>query len=239
MRTNARRSGGRRARLSRERVLLAALDVADERGIESLTMREVGERLGAEAMSLYRHVRNKEDILDGIVDLVFAEIELPPSEVDWKTAMRRRAISARQVLARHPWATALMESRTRPGPANMRHHDAVLGSLRAAGFSSLTATRAFNIVNSYVYGFALQEASLPVATPDQLQEVAAGIISRMPADEYPNLRLVGIELMAAGFDYGQEFEAGLDLILDGLEGVRLTGIEKPIAVPSRSASQTS
>jgi hypothetical protein len=162
-------------------------------------------------------VRDKEDILDGIVDLVFGEIELPAVNGDWKVAMRRRAISARQVLARHSWAIGLMESRIQPGLANLRHHDGVLASLLAAGFSSLTATRAFNIINSYVYGFGLQEASLPVGTPEQLAEVGDAIIRQMPADEYPHLRRVGIDLMQAGFDYRGEFEVGLDLILDALD----------------------
>ena len=119
-----------RAPLSRERVLRAALVLADEGGIESLTMRRLGQELQVEAMSLYNHIANKDDILDGIVDLVFSEIAVPSDEADWKTAMRQRAISARDVLLRHPWATSLMQSRTKPGPATLRHHDSVIGSLR-------------------------------------------------------------------------------------------------------------
>src|SRR6187402_3712337 len=142
----ANRKPGRPARLSREAVLRAALEVADEGGLEALTMQRVGEAVGAEAMSLYRHVRNKEDLLDGVVDLVFAEIELPPAGVDWRTAMRERAVSARDVLRRHQWAIGLMESRSQPGPANMRHHDAVLGLLLAAGFTSAAATHAYNLL---------------------------------------------------------------------------------------------
>ena len=126
------RRPGRPARLSRESVLRAAVEVADEGGIEALTMQRVGEAVGAEAMSLYRHVRNKEDLIDGAVDLVFAEIELPPTDTDWRSAMRIRAVSVREVLRRHPWAVGLMESRAMPGPANMRHHDAVLGVLLGA-----------------------------------------------------------------------------------------------------------
>jgi AcrR family transcriptional regulator len=212
----ARRRGGRRARLSRDLVLRAALEVADERGLESMTMHAIGQRLGVEAMSLYRHVRNKGDILDGIADLVYAEIDLPDDEADWRAAMRRRAGRTRDVLARHPWAVDLMESRSTPGPANLRHHDTVLGIFLQAGFSSAMATHAYNLLDSYIYGFALQARSLPVATPEALAEVGQVLIGQLPAD-YPNLKAVGTDLMAAGFDYGAEFEFGLDLILGALD----------------------
>ena len=148
--------------LSRERVLRAAVAFADEHGIASLSMRKLGEVLGVEAMSLYNHVANKDQLLDGMVDLVFAEIDLPEGGADWKTAMRERAESARQALRRHPWAIALMSTRTSPGPATLRHHDAVIGSLRAAGFSIQLAAHAFSALDSYIYGFALQEATLPL-----------------------------------------------------------------------------
>lgn len=217
--TEATRRPGRPARLNRVQVLDAAVALAAEQGMERLTMRSVAHRLGAEAMSLYRHVRNKEDLIDGMVDLVFAEIDIP-SGIDWKAAMRGRAVSAREALARHPWAIGLMESRVSPGPANLRHHDAVLRVLLGAGFSSATATRIYNIVDSYVYGFALQERSLPVATPEELAEVGDVILRQMPAAEYPHLARVGRDLMEARFDYRAEFEVGLDLILDALE-VRL------------------
>jgi AcrR family transcriptional regulator len=219
MERRARRSPGRQARLSREQVLRAAVVLADEGGVESLTMRKIGEQLGVEAMSLYRHVRNKEDILDGMVDLVFSEIELPASGAEWRAAMRQRAISARAALARHPWAIRLMEARTRPGPANLRHHDAVLGSLRAAGFSSRMATRAYNVLDSYLYGFALQEMSLPFEAPEELSAAAETLLRQIPGDEYPHLRDVATEFAASGFVYADEFVFGLDLILDGLEGV--------------------
>ena len=211
-----RRRGGRPARLSRDLVLRAAMSLADEGGLQVMTMHRVGQHLGVVAMSLYRHVRNKEDILDGIADLVYAEIELPDDEGDWRTAMRRRAISTRDVLAHHPWAVDLMESRSTPGPANLRHHDVVLGILRGAGFSSAMATHAYNLLDSYIYGFALQARSLPVATPEALAEVGEVLIGQLPGDEYPHLKAVGIDLMAAGFDYAAEFEFGLDLILDAL-----------------------
>ncbi len=223
--TKAHRGAGRRARLSREEVLRAAMVLADEGGVESLTMRKIGQRLGAEAMSLYRHVRDKEDILDGMVDLVFGEIELPAQGADWKTALRRRALSTREALVRHRWAIGLMESRSRPGPANLRGHDAVLGTLGATGFSILMATRAFNVLDSYVYGFVLQETSLPFGTPEEMSEVEKQMLRPLPTDEYPHLKAVAAELTASAFAYADEFEFGLDLVLDGLERIAPEGSE--------------
>jgi AcrR family transcriptional regulator len=211
------RKGGRRARLSRELVLRAALEIADEGGLEALTMQRIGQRLGVEAMSLYRHVRNKEDILDGIVDLVFGEIELPADDVDWLTALRMRAVSTREVLARHHWAVGRMESRVQPGPANLHHHDTVLGILFGAGFSSAEATHAYSLLDAYIYGFVLQEGNVRVNTPDALREVTSDVIERMAGDEYPHMQRVGRELMIAGFEFGSEFEFGLDLILAAIE----------------------
>ena len=216
--TTATRRPGRPARLSREAVVAAAVELADEQGLDAVSMRAVATRVGAEAMSLYRHVENKEDLLDGIVDVVYAEIDLPDAAAGWKGAMRDRAISTRQALLRHPWAIALMESRLRPGPANMRLHDAVTGLLLDAGMSSLLATRAYNLVDSYVYGFVIQEVTLPVATGEALAEVGPEFIARIPA-EFPNLARVGADLVAAGFDYGSEFEVELDLVLDAIEGM--------------------
>jgi AcrR family transcriptional regulator len=207
------RRGGRRARLNRGLVLQAAIGLADEGGLEAMTMQRVGQRLGVEAMSLYRHVRNKEDLVDGIIDLVVSEIEVPSDAADWRIAMRQRANSTRDVLARHPWAVGLMESQRQPGPANLQHRDAVLGILREAGLSSARATHAFNLLDSYVYGFALQERNLPVATPEEMEEG----VGQLAADEYPNLKAVGADLLASGWDYGTEFAFGLDLILDALE----------------------
>jgi AcrR family transcriptional regulator len=207
-----------RPRLTRERVLTAAVAFADERGIESLTMRKLGEALGVEAMSLYNHVANKDQLLDGMVDIVFSEVGLPSGDVDWKTAMRRRAVSARQVLSHHRWAIGLMESRTSPGPATLRHHDAVIGCLRGAGFSVAMAAHAFSLLDSYVYGFALQEATLPFDTAEQTAELAEMILSSLQPDEYPHLTELAVEhVLKPGYDYGNEFEFGLDLILDGLE----------------------
>lgn len=207
-----------RTSLSRERVLQAAVRVADERGVGSVTMRKVAEHLGVEAMSLYHHVANKDEILDGIVDLVFAEIELPDGGADWRTAMRRRAASAREVLGRHPWALGLMESRRNPGPATLRHHDAVIGSLRAAGFSIAMAAHAFSAVDSYVYGFVLQESNLPFRTPEELEEVAETMSRHMPAGAYPHLaEMMAEHALRPGYAYAEEFAFGLDLILDGLQ----------------------
>jgi AcrR family transcriptional regulator len=209
--------------LSRDRVLRAAVAFADERGIGSLSMRKLGEALGVEAMSLYNHVANKDELLDGMVDLVFSEIDLPSGTADWKTAMRDRAESARHALSRHPWAIALMQSRTSPGPATLRHHDAVIGSLREAGFSIELAAHAFSGIDSYVYGFALQEASLPFNTAEEATEVAETIMNRFPADEYPHLTELAVEhVLRPGYEYADEFEFGLDLILDGLERARDT-----------------
>ncbi len=205
-----------RPRLNRDRVVVAAIEMADESGLEALTMRALAERLAVKAMSLYNHVANKDDLLDGMVDVVYGEIDLP-TRPDWKVAMRVRAISARQVLARHPWAIPLMESRTSPGPANLRHHDTVLGVLRDAGFSIQSATFAYSVLDSYIYGFALQEASLPFGTPDELGALSDAIVRLMPADEYPHMREAAIELPASGFNYAEQFDAGLGLILDGLE----------------------
>ena len=207
-----------RTPLSRERVLRAAVAFADEHGIASLSMRKLGEALGVEAMSLYNHVANKSDLLDGMVDVVFGEIELPPGQSDWKTAMRQRAISAREVLSRHRWAIGLMESRTSPGPATLRHHDAVIGCLRAAGFSIAMAAHAFSVLDSYIYGFALQEANLPFDTGEETAELAQEILAQFPAGEYPHLTELTVEhVLQPGYDYGDEYEFGLDLILDGLE----------------------
>ena len=210
-----------RARLSRDRVLGAAVALADAGGIESLTMRKLGVELGVEAMSLYRYVANKSDLLDGMIDIVFGGIDLPNGDTDWRTAMRRRAISVRAVLSHHRWATGLMESRTTPGPANLRHHDAVLGTLRAAGFSIALAAHAYSALDSYIYGFVLQEPSLPFQTAEETAQVTQAIMAQFASGQYPHLTEIAVEhVLQPGYDYGNEFEFGLDLILDGLERAR-------------------
>ena len=206
-----------RTPLTRERVLRAAMDLADAEGLGALTMRALAERLGVKPMALYHHVANKEEILDGIVDVVFAEIELPTADGDWREAMRRRAASARDVLGRHPWAIALMESRTSPGPATLRHHDTVLGIFRGAGFSIALTAHAYALLDSYVYGFALQEAMLPIHGSDSAPEVAESIMERFATGEYPHMVELATEhVMRPGYDFGDEFGFGLELILDGL-----------------------
>jgi AcrR family transcriptional regulator len=218
MTTRPQPSAEPRAPLSRQRVLRAAVALADRGGVGSLSMRKLAQELGVEAMSLYHHVASKDDILDGIVDVVFGEIELPSGEAGWKAAMRRRAISAREALRRHPWATALMESRSTPGPANVRHHDAVLGVLRNAGFPVELAAHAYSLLDAYIYGFALQETSLPFSTPEETAEVAQSIMAEFPADEYPHLAEIATEhVLKPGYDYGNEYAFGLELILDGLD----------------------
>jgi AcrR family transcriptional regulator len=211
-----------RAPLSRERVMRAAIALADASGIEALSMRKLGQELGVEAMSLYNHVANKDDILDGIVDLVFGEIALPSGEGDWKPAMRKRAISAHEALLRHPWAPSLMQSRTRPGPATLRHHDSVLGSLRTAGFSLVMAAHAVSVIDGYVYGFALQQINIPLQSREQVAVVGESILRQMAGD-YPHLaEMITKHAMKPGYDYSKEFEFGLDLILEGLERLRDT-----------------
>jgi AcrR family transcriptional regulator len=217
MPTPARPRRRRRGTLSRERVLRAALVLADEGGLESLTMHAIGRRLGVQAMSLYRHVENKEDLLDGLVDLVVSEVELPTSSADWKAAMRQRAISARRVFARHPWAIGLVESQRRPRAVTLRHHEWVLGVLLEAGFSVTMAAHAYNLLDSYIYGFTLQEVSLTHGSPEEHAEVGLATLQQVPPDEYPHLARVAREFIEAGTEYGAGFEFGLDLILDGVE----------------------
>jgi AcrR family transcriptional regulator len=203
--------------MNREQVLRAAVALADEAGIEALSMRRLGQALGVEAMSLYNHVPGKEALLDGMVDAVFAEIELPAGQ-DWKKALRQRAVSMRAALARHRWAIGLMESRTTPGAVTLRQHDAVIGCLLAAGFSMELTAHAFAAVDSYVYGFALQEKGLPFDTPEQTADMAQAMLAHFPVDEFPHLAAFTREhVMAPGYDFGDEFEFGLDLILDGLQ----------------------
>ena len=207
--------------LSRERVLTTALKLADQGGLESLSMRKLGHELGVEAMAVYYHLANKDEVLDGIVDLVFGEIDLPVAGADWKTAMRQRAISLRDVLARHRWAIGMMESRRNPGPANLGHHDAVIGNLRAAGFDMEMVAHAYSLLDAYIYGFALTKMNLPFESGDDVAELAQDMLEPFPPGEYPNLAdFITEHAMKPGYDFGDEFEYGLDVILDGLERLR-------------------
>ncbi|HET6985161.1 MAG TPA: TetR/AcrR family transcriptional regulator [Kribbella sp.] len=206
-----------RQRLSRERVLNAAVGVADAGGLGALTIRSLAEELGAKPMSVYYHVAGKEAILDGIVDVVFSEIDLPSAGGDWRSELRRRAASARQVLRRHRWAIGLMESRTTPGPATLRHHDAVIATLRAAGFSLEMTAHAYALIDSYTYGFALQEAGLPFEGPDTVAPVADAIMEQFAAGDYPHLvEMATGYYFKTSYDFADEFDFGLDLILDAL-----------------------
>lgn len=206
-----------RTRLSRERVLEAAMAIADGQGLPGLTMRSLARELGVQPMSLYHHVANKEEILDGLVDVVFTQIHFPADDLDWRRAMRERADSARSVLRRHPWAIGLVESRTSPGLATLQHHDAVIGNLRRAGFSVPMAAHAFALLDSYTYGFALQEANLPF-DGDNVADVASAFVEQIPSDLFPHLAEMAAEhVMQPGYDFGDEFGFGLELILDGLE----------------------
>ncbi|MBJ8338833.1 TetR/AcrR family transcriptional regulator [Antrihabitans sp. YC3-6] len=212
-----------RTRLTRDDVLRTATALADAAGLDSLTMRKLGTELGVEAMSLYHHVANKDDLLDGMIDRVYSEIELPTAEDDWRSAMRRRAVSTREVLGRHPWATALLDSRSTPGPATLRYHDATLGKLRGEGFSIPLSAHALSVLDSYTCGFALQEHALPFDTEEETVELAQQIMGRFTAGDYPHLAELTVEhVLKPGYAYGDEFAFGLELILDGLENRRST-----------------
>jgi AcrR family transcriptional regulator len=206
--------------LSRERVLETAVALADRHGLDWLSMRKLAEELGVAAMTLYYYVPNKDELIDGMIDLVFAEIEPPSLELDWKEAMRRRALSTRAALNRHRWAVGNMEGRTNHGVSNLRLHDAVLGCLRAAGFSIEMTVHAYSVQDAYIYGFALQETDMSSETAD---DFAAEAQRQMTAyaevlADFPHLvEVVGGHVAQAGYDYETEFLFGLDLILDGLD----------------------
>ncbi len=211
-----------RAPLTRERVLRAAIDLADREGLEALSMRRLGQQLSVEAMSLYNHVANKADLLLGIADLAGSEIYLPSTVDDWRAEMRRRAISARDVFSHHPWVSGLLEAQTDPPiPATLRQHNAVIGCLRAGGFSMAATAHAFSLLDCYIYGWASQEATLPFETDDEVGELAAASLAQLPRDEYPHIaEMITEHTMKPGYSYADEFEFGLDLILDGLDNLR-------------------
>jgi AcrR family transcriptional regulator len=225
-------SGDRPARtpLSRDRVLQGALAIADAGGLESLTIRSLAHELGVKPMSVYYYVANKSEIIDGIVDHVFSEIELPELHGDWRVEMHRRAASARAVLRRHPWAIPLLQSRTHPGPATLRHHNAVIGSLRSAGFSVAMTAHAFALIDSYVFGFALSESALPINGPETVTEVATAMMPPSAPDLYPHLiEFANEHILKPGYDFGAEFDFGLTLILDAL----------PVSAPTGAGSSPS
>ena len=210
----------KRVPLTKERVLRTAITVADERGVEGLSMRKLGQQLGVEAMSLYNHVANKDDLLDGMIDIVFSEIDPPAADGDWKAELRGRALSTLAALRRHPWAVGEMEGRGTHGMANLRIHDAVLGCLLGAGFSEAMTVSAMSVQDAYIYGFALQQVDMNPETPEDFAAVAAQQMVDYEAAlaDFPHLvRVVGGHVAKVGYDYDAEFLFGLDLILDALE----------------------
>jgi AcrR family transcriptional regulator len=219
--TRAETSAEPRVPLSRDRVLHAAVRLADEGGFASLTMRKLGQELGVQAMSLYNHIANKDDIRDGIVDIVFTEIEVPARGADWKAAIRASAISAHEVLVRHPWACSLMMSTTTVSPARLHWMEALLRTLREAGFSAELTHHAYHALDSHITGFTLWVANMPFETHEELTDLAEAFLRQLPADEYPYFaEHAQWHLTDSSPDDPSEFEFGLDLILDGLERLR-------------------
>ena len=211
--------GKRKPGLSKERVLKTAIKFTDKHGIESLSMRKLGQLLGVEAMSLYNHVANKDAILDGIVDTVVSEIDVPTVGGEWRSEMRRRAISAHEVLVRHAWATQLIVSRPNVGPSMLRYVDATIGCLVKAGFTYPTADHAWNAIDSYVYGFTLQKLNFPFK-PKEYAKVAKAFLPMIPPDQYPFLNRMSQQVISGDHDGLHDLQFGLDLILDGLEKLR-------------------
>lgn len=213
----------RPSQLSREQVLQAALEAADEGGLAGLTIRSVAKRLGTSPMAVYHYVATKDEILDGLVDLVFTEIEPPTPGEPWRPEIARRMDSARVALRRHPWAIALMESRTAPGSVSLSRHEATLATLRQGGFSVAATAHAYALIDSYVYGFAVQESSLPIGRPEDAGELAREMLAGFE-QEYPYLTEIATEhVMQPGYDFGDEFEIGRELVLDALELLRRRG----------------
>lgn len=208
----------RRPPLTQDRIIDGAVRVADRGGLALVTMRNVGKELGVEAMSLYHHLSGKEALLDGLANWVFTQIDLPDPSAAWRPAMAERAASARRALSQHPWALGLIESRRSPGPALLRHHDAVLACLRHNGFSVTLAAHAFSAIDAYVYGFVLTELNLPFDTGEGAETFVEEIHEMLPVDEYPHLvEMITDQVVGRDYAYGAEFPFGLDLILDSLE----------------------
>jgi AcrR family transcriptional regulator len=208
--------------LTRARVLDGAVELADEVGIEALTIRRLAAALGTKPMTIYHHVPSKDAIVDGMVEAVFAQIARPPEDEEWKSAIRQRCISAREVLTRHPWAAPLMESRTSPGPENLGHHEAVLACLRRGGLSWEWTAHAYAVLDAFVYGFAFQESTLPAGGGDGFAEVAQDIAAAFDPEAFPTLVDFTVNhVFKPGYDFGDSFAFGLDLILDALEGAAI------------------
>lgn len=208
----------RRPALSRDRIVDAAVRVADRGGLGRVSMRNVAAELGVEAMSLYHHLAGKDALLDAMTDRIFGRIALPGPDDPWRPAMADRASSARSVLSAHPWAVGLIESRRAPGPALLAHHEAVLACLRRNGFGVSLAAHAFSAIDAYVYGFVLTELNLPFEAGEGAEQFVDGIRHLIPADRYPHMvEMITEQVLGKDYDYADEFGYGLELILDGLE----------------------
>ncbi|MDO8915978.1 MAG: TetR/AcrR family transcriptional regulator [Coriobacteriia bacterium] len=211
--------------LTRDRIIAAAVAIADERGLGAVTMRAVASRLGVEAMSLYNHVANKDDLLGGMSEAAVEQFDLPREVGDWREAMRRRAVSAHEVFGRHPWAPLLLDSRDSIGPAGLRYFDWVLGTLTEAGFEMEDAARAFSLMDSYIYGFGAQQINMSAADDLTQEERAEVLLSYIPPEQYPYVHRMATYTMEAGYDAETDFDFGLGIILDGLE--RMLGTARP------------
>jgi AcrR family transcriptional regulator len=213
--------GGRRTRkapVTREAALKAAVRIADTHGLEELSMRRLARELGCEAMSLYHHFAHKEAILDGMVEHVFEQFEAPHSGAPWRSALRKRMHSMRRALLRHPWAVRLLDSRTTPSLVTLAHHDAVLGVLRAAGFSVPLSAVAYALLDSFVYGFVVTELSLPFRTSAQARRLAKSMLAQTESDQFPHLReFTEVHVLRPGYSFAAEFDRALELVLDALE----------------------
>ena len=206
-----------RPSLSRDQVLDGAVALADDVGIDALTIRRLATALGTKPMSIYRHVPSKEQIIDGMVERVFAEIERPPADGDWIDALRRRCLSAKAALNRHPWAAPLMEARTSPGPETLGHHDAMVACLRRGGLSWQMVAHAYAMLDAFIFGFSLQEATLPSHAEGEFVAAAEDLVIAMDADAYPHLVAFTAEhVFQPGYDFSDSFEFGLDVILEGV-----------------------
>lgn len=202
--------------LTKKRILESAVRVADRGGLVAVSMRSVARQAGVEAMSLYHHVANKQAVLDALAGWAFEQIPLPAAEGDWRAEMAARARAAREVLSAHPWALGLLESRSNPAVAVLAHHNATLGSLRSGGFSVLLASHAYSLLDAYVFGFVLTEQNLPFEEGQDAEEFAVAL--EVPGDEFPHLaELIRERIIGGAYDFADEFEVGLEMILDQLE----------------------
>lgn len=218
---NSSRGGARRARkapVTREAALKAAVRIADSDGLEALSMRRLARELGCEAMSLYHHFAHKDAILDGMVEHVFEQFDAPHSGSQWRPALRERMHSMRRALLRHPWAVRLLDSRTTPSMVTLAHHDAVLGVLRAAGFSVQLSAVAYALLDSFVYGFVMTELSLPFRTTAEARRLAKSMLAHSAVDQFPHLReFTQVHVLQPGYSFAAEFDRALELVLDALE----------------------